>query len=220
MLQDGPSYFCAALHAVIVAQFGCRHVSELLYAPPMAQFRIPSDEEDPWYGATSATELTNLIFLSWLLFDLAHVVCSRGRLGGADMIGHHVGFILAAVICGSGRVLPFQFAWLICGEFSTPLLNLRWYLKLIGLNDSPTMKVTNALFAIFFFVSRVIMYGFGLVHLIIHRAVWMNGDLNGVPPTLLAMVVLLLFGGYALNLMWWNKVFRMGMGWKKEKKAD
>jgi hypothetical protein len=135
------------------------------------------------------------------------------------MIAHHVGFITAAFVCGSGRILPFPFAWLICGEVSSPFLNLRWYLKLLG-GDSLTMKVTNAVFALLFFVSRVVVYGLGLIHLVTHRAIWMGESLNDVPPQLLLLVVSLLFGGYLLNLTWWSTVFRMGMGWKKEQKVE
>jgi hypothetical protein len=86
---------------------------------------------------------------------------------------------------------------------------MKWYLK-----------VTNAVFALLFFVSRVVMYGFGLIHLVTHRAIWIEENLNDVPQQLLLLVVSLLFGGYLLNLNWWSTVFRMGMGWKKEQKVE
>ena len=217
LIKDGPSYGVAALHAGIVATRGVWHLATLVSAPVSAQFAMPLDVQDTWYGPSNSVEMTNLIFISWLIFDIIHIICSRGRLGGVDMIAHHTGFIACGLVCGSYRVCPFPFAWLICGELSTPFLNLRWYLKLVGGNKESTgMKVNNVVFALLFFVSRVVVYGLGLAHIVANRTFLMGGNMNNIPLPLISLVFGLLTGGYAMNLVWWNKVFRLGMGWKRE----
>lgn len=52
-----------------------------------------------------------MLFASFLLYDVAHVLAAFPRLGGADTALHHVGFLGCAYFNGSRRVLAFPFAW-------------------------------------------------------------------------------------------------------------
>ena len=99
------------------------------------------------------------------MYDVSHVLLEYPRLGGMDVVAHHVLFALASYVCGSNRVFPWPFAWLIIGELSTLPLNLRWVLIQSGRGDTRLMKWTNRGFALSFFVGRVVVYGLGLLHL-------------------------------------------------------
>ena len=74
----------------------------------------------------AAAETTNIIFLSWLCYDLVHIGAMYPTLGGVDTLVHHVAFMLASVSCAAYRLFPFPFSWLIACELSSPFLNIRW----------------------------------------------------------------------------------------------
>lgn len=120
LLADlGPSYFVSIMHATIVGVRGVFHATSLLGAPSNVKLVMAAAHGTQWAETLSAIEQTNHLFLSYLLVDLCHMLASFPRLGGLDMIAHHVVFIVCSAVCGSLRVLPFPFAWLILGELST-----------------------------------------------------------------------------------------------------
>ena len=88
-----------------------------------------------------------MLFPSWLLYDLAHLLLSFPALGAADTVAHHAGFICASAICGAHRILPFAFGWLIVGELSSPLLNVRWLLIHAGRRRVAVLQRVNVGFA-------------------------------------------------------------------------
>jgi len=213
LVKQGPSYAIAFVHACLVGVAGLVHVCTLLDAPAEAKIAIP-DDSSPWHVAATATEYTNVAFLSWLLYDLGHIIMSYPELGGADTVAHHLGFIAASLICGKYAILAFPFAWLTTGELSSIALNIRWFLINTGRGDSGALRQAQLLFALLFLVTRVVVYGLGLAHLAIHRDVLLSAGrpgsvLAGVPPPLLWAVLVLLVGGYGLNLVWMRKIIRM-----------
>ena len=70
----GGSYACAFLHSVVTGFRGVWHIVELYGAPIDAKLSVPSDPLAPGAGAAAATELTFLLFFSWLVYDTCHVI--------------------------------------------------------------------------------------------------------------------------------------------------
>jgi hypothetical protein len=73
--NHGATYVCAFVHAVLTGGRGIWHVWQLLGAPLDVKLAVP-DAGSPHYAAAAATELTNLLFLSWLIYDTVHVLSS------------------------------------------------------------------------------------------------------------------------------------------------
>ena len=248
----GASYAGSFVHALIVTSRGLMHLIQLAHAPIEAKLMIPADPADPWHAAAVTVEATSVIFLSYLLYDVVHVVLAlaRGdrRLGGLDTLAHHLGFITAASICGPCRALPFAFGWLIVGEFSSVFLNVRWFLVTSGRGASALLRTTNVLFAVSFFLGRIVVrYAhlpptthicprlacisderlscctqvcmFGFVHLFIHRETMFATPGLCCSRPLLKLVLGMLVPAYCLNLVWMGKIVSMVRGGAAKKKT-
>ena len=206
--RDGNSYAVSFLHAFVVVWRGCQHLIQQWGAPLEAKFvQQPYGSSNAWAAGAAAIEPTNTIFLAFLVYDVSHVLLEYPRLGGMDVVAHHVLFAAASFICGSNRVFPWPFAWLIIGELSTLPLNLRWVLIQSGRGDTRLMKWTNRAFAFTFFVGRVVVYGLGLLHL---GASWhphVEEACARVPG--LRVVCALFVAGYGLNLVWFRRIVRV-----------
>mmetsp|Transcript_66654 Transcript_66654/g.124433 ORF Transcript_66654/g.124433 Transcript_66654/m.124433 type:complete len:262 (+) Transcript_66654:71-856(+) len=209
----GASYVVAFCHACLMGSRGSWHLWALLPAPEPHKLAIPDEAVQPWYQLTSATETTNLLFFSWLAQDFIHIALQFPRLGGYDTLFHHVGFMTASAICGNYRILPFAFAWLLCGELSSIPLNIRWFLINTGYGDCRFLQVTNVIFAATFFATRIVGYGLGIWHFFSVRHALFQMD---VPSPFLLVVLVLLVAGYILNLMWMQKIVQMAAGKKKK----
>jgi hypothetical protein len=110
----------------------------------------------------------------------------------------------------------FMFGWLILGESSTPLLNLRWFLIRQGLGDTQLMSITSALFAVVFFVTRFVIYGSGLIHLFATLSA-LTPDVSRVN---VAFVTGFVIAGFVLNLVWLGKIAKMAFPKRKTDKID
>ena len=131
----GPSYIVSTIHALIVTTRGCIHLIQLWDAPPYDKFVIPPSfalQDDTstmnYRGAHLLVARTNIIFVSYLLYDVCHVIYQYPKLGKVDTILHHVLFIICSFINGTYGIMAFAFGWLIVGEASTIFLNIRWFL--------------------------------------------------------------------------------------------
>jgi len=213
LINEGPSYVNAFLHAVIVACLGVYSVFSLLYAPVDAKMRVPSASAvDPsiveYREAAVFTESTNLIFLSWLCYDIAHLLIQFPTLGGVDTLVHHVAFACSSAICASYSLFPFPFSWLIACELSSPFLNIRWYLLTTGRKDTPILATTNLAFGYTFVLTRVIIYGIGLAHLWMSHGILLVGP-EAVPAVWVYLILSLVTAGYGLQLFWFKKILSM-----------
>jgi hypothetical protein len=228
LTQCGGSYAVALVHAVVMTCRSGAHLYDLRSAPPAVQFSTLNNLElsaDAWAETAQGVERTNLLFAAWLLYDLAHVLWSYPSLGGVDMVAHHLGFLGASAVCGTHRILPFPFAWLLFGEISSIPLNLRFFFIATGRSDSRAMRATNTTFALLFLLARVVLYGWGLYHLFVHREAVLalaapQASYGGaiIARPLLLLVLSLLGCGYILNLSWFDKVVKMARGIKVMRK--
>ena len=72
--NNGSTYVCAFVHAVITGGRGLWHIWELLDAPLVDKLRVNPDPASAYHQTGIETELTNLLFFSWLLYDTVHVL--------------------------------------------------------------------------------------------------------------------------------------------------
>ena len=217
--SSGPASLTSMTHAAIVGCRGVLHCWTLHDAPLEVQLSITEAGEagGAWQGALQSVELTNHLFLSYLVFDLLHNLAVHPRLGGVDMLVHHVLFIACSAICGGLRVLGFAFAWLITGELSTVWLGVRWLLIKSGRGATRAMAAANAAFALTFLATRGVVYGLGLAHLLrtFHAGVAPPMAFATLPPgseALVLAVVALLVGGFALNGVWALQIVKIAAG--------
>lgn len=217
LLQSlAPSYIVSTIHALFVTYRGVQHLTRLFHAPPLLQLIQPPphilstlpQSHLPYLAEIDRVSTTNAIFASYLLTDLIHVIRLYPRVGGLDTIFHHLAFAGCALVAGWYRLHPFMFAWLIIGEASTSLLNLRWLLIKAGKGSTLYFKVIQFLFALVFLITRVLIYATGLLYqLTILRHVLPFAPSVAVVSTMGFVVV-----GFVINLMWMGKIYKIAVG--------
>ena len=90
----------------------------------------------------------------------------------------------------------------LASVLSTPFLNWRWFLAVLGRKDSAAYKYTSLAFALTFLLTRIGGYGLGLAHLWAQRALWAPA------ATGLYVTIAGVHAGFALNLFWSVTVVR------------
>ena len=212
LTKRGPSYIISFLHSIYVTFRGINHLYELWYASNLDKLYIPSiDLIDSYRYAHLHVATTNTLFLSYLIYDLVHIIHQYPKLGGVDTIVHHTLFALCSVINGTYGLMAFQFGWLIIGEVSTIFLNIRWFLLKSGRGNSVLLDKVNGMFAITFFISRIGVYTIGIIHLFWYSYDELISlpDVSGVPVLLLSMTCGSMLLGWALNILWGYKILAM-----------
>lgn len=210
--SQAPAYAKSTLHALIVALRGCCHLAALWSAPILSKVEITpalaSADAAPaaaaWYAASMSVIDTNIILAGYLASDLLHVLLNYPHLGELDTVMHHITFLACACVAGYYHALPFVFGWLIVGEFSTPILNLRWALIKLGNTKGTTFLITESVFGVTFIITRLFIYGAGLAHF-----AWMlvnTWNLFSVDKYIVLFLTLLVSAGFVLNMVWLAKI--------------
>lgn len=216
ILQLGPSYVTAGVHALLLSGRGIIHFLDLIHEDPAVQVHKVTAEyvQDNSHftqilNAQTSVMISNIMFCGWLCYDILHVLHLYPKVGGIDFLIHHVAFLGASVINGTYQIFIFQFSWLIIGELSSIFINLRWFLIQTGRGATSTMWLCNMLFAWLFFLTRVILYGLGLLHMFMHYE-----EIMAVPaPKFFVILVFgLIVGGYILNIFWFRKIYKIATG--------
>jgi len=212
LTRRGPSYIISFLHSIYVTFRGITHLYELWYASNLDKLYIPSiDLIDSYRYAHLHVATTNTLFLSYLIYDLVHIIHQYPKLGGVDTIVHHTLFALCSVINGTYGLMAFQFGWLIIGEVSTIFLNIRWFLLKSGRGNSILLDKVNGMFAMTFFILRIGVYTIGIIHLFWYSYDELISlpDVSGVPVSLLSMTCGSMLLGWVLNVLWGYKILAM-----------
>ncbi|KAL3816241.1 hypothetical protein ACHAXA_002187 [Cyclostephanos tholiformis] len=230
LIELGPSYAVSLVHSMYATCRGIMHLYHLWDASSCDKFVIPPGGGGGEYDVQPSHQYhrwahllvarTNILFLSYLLYDLCHVLHRYPKLGGIDTVMHHVLFAMCACINGTYGLMAFAFGWLACGEGSTILLNLRWFVIKSGRGSRPILNTINILFAIAFFYVRVGIYTAGVVHLFLlarddddddvgRSVLWSFQDRTGVPMPLLGLTCGCILLGWGLNLLWGFKIMAM-----------
>ena len=219
LAAQGGSYAVSMLHSILVALLGVKHMVTLLKQPAVVQMNaMPSLEGvTDIFTASAATaagpiamwprcEHTAAVFLAYLVVDFVHMAVKFPKLGGLDMLAHHVGFIACAGLSIHYRMYALGFAWLIVGEGSTPFLSLRWFFRTLGWGETLIAKLNGVLFVLLFFATRVVVYALGVKHTLMHY------KLVDAPLPVARGVLVLIVLGFLLNLMWFRGIMHKALG--------
>lgn len=194
LLTEGPSYVVSMAHAATCLYIGIPNLS-FVNAAPVDQYTQRNDGAE-WMCAN---------FIAYLIVDLAHVLWHWPKLGTWDTLIHHLSFLACGLIAGYHAVFVLPFTWLTLGETSTIFLNLRWFLLTTGRKSQSITFYVNLLFALSFFMTRIIVYGSGLLHMVYHRDLLL--DIYNEKPSLSVVTILIVFG-FVLNIVWFRNIFR------------
>lgn len=158
----GASYAVAFIHAAVVSALGAAQYIAMRDLPESSKAVV--DPADPHHEQSRDAVRLAYIFFGWLLYDLVHVVINYPKLGGADTLAHHLGFLAFSAFSFGYALFPFCSTWLLLSELSSLPLNARWFLIQTGRGDTNLFVAVNAIFALSFAVVRVALFGLGLVH--------------------------------------------------------
>jgi len=143
------------------------------------------------------------IFVGYLQWDLLWCVWHLSSHKDYASVVHHLLFIASthSVLHGS-YFFKLPFAWLSFAELSTPFLNGRWFLAVLGRKEGGLYDGASLAFVLTFLLTRVLGYGIGIVHLWMQRALWLPEWRN------LALPIAGVHGAYGLNLFWSTAVVK------------
>jgi len=197
----GASYLIACVNATVCSVGGCWAVLSLLTAEHHDRLVVTGAESPYWPGGSTGEMVERLAysFLGWLIFDIVHLVLWFPKLGAADMLAHHIGFFCLTCLGVSYRVMPFPVAWLLLGEISSLPLNLRWYLISTGRGASKLMNCNNVVFALSFFVVRVLIYWAGVYHMLVHMRPALLAPPYSCPALVVNTICFFITAGACLN---------------------
>ena len=136
------------------------------------------------------------IFAGYLHFDLCWVLWHQRSTPDVASIVHHSMFIAITHYVLWGWYFKQPYAWLSFAELSTPFLNGRWFLAVLGRKSGAAYTAMSLAFALTFLLTRVVGYSLGLYDLWMNYALWQNAKVG------LKVVVAGCHMGLALNLFW------------------
>lgn len=214
LIERGPTYAVSTLHALFAIYRGLQHAPVVFRASRFLKVHIPSSvvysprvHELKIMNELHRIEWTNLMLTSYLLSDLYHVLMLYPKLGGKDILFHHLAFLYCSFIGGFYKVNPFMFCWLILGESSTPLLNLRWFLINAGYGHTIFLRAVEMVFAIVFFLARFVVYGIG----ILYQVPIFSYYPSFVPQWATYSAFIVVVAGFFVNLFWLTTIAKIAV---------
>ena len=220
------SYVVSFVHAFFLTWAGWSIVFRLKDASMPERLSLYANKDEGFVGFV---EVVTIAFFSYVVYDLLHVLEQYPNLGGVDILVHHFGFFTASLLAYAYGAYPYMLGWLCTCETSTPLLNLRFFIKswremdrtlpyIDSLAKTLGMKtrgvtagnwleyyVSVAFFWVFIAV-RLLGYGSALVALTIDlRSV----EDNFIPWVVRAILYVLTCCGLLLNCAWAYKIHGM-----------
>ena len=207
-----PKNVAALLHAV----FGT--FTALIWLPSLLQ----EDAVDRYNCAATwhswRQQMPPASFAGYIVQDLlTDVSLARRKLVPIphDMLAHHMVFLGVMVMQLLFEKGCYIYYWLILTEGSTIPLLLRWFAIAVNAPKALVSRL-NLLFAVTFFVLRVVVYGVGLFQFLrddLHVARWEHASsIYQVTPMLVA-------AGYVLNLIWFQMIASKALRPAKTKKG-
>jgi len=140
------------------------------------------------------------LFVGYLQWDLAWCVWHVRTSKDYESLVHHTLFVAITHYVLWGWYFKVPFAWLSLAELSTPFLNLRWFLAVLGRKDGRAYLAASLAFASTFLLTRVLGYVLGIAHLWWQRELWLPAQRG------LYAVIGGCHLGLALNLYWSTSV--------------
>lgn len=144
-------------------------------------------------------DVAGAVFGGFIVWDICHHLMSwEAYAPMADLMAHHGAFLAMIYLNKDTLWLNYAFPILYTGEWSTFFLNIRIMYRLLGKEE----MVWSALFALAFFVFRILLLGLLVTHLI-SQAPFLSQLLS--TPLLLSYLGLLP-AMYLLNCFWFYKI--------------
>lgn len=210
--------FCMFVFPPLRRKSRARQLSAFVRVPSMVNFLlvVPLSfysliYDAPIHRATGSTDsliLLGTLASGYFTFDVTHAAYDYSGLA----------FLLHAVLCDAaftiGLFSPFMHyyaAVFLMWEASTVFLNVGWFL--LNVYDYPSsslpMKVVNAVFALTFFLCRIVYGNYKSMQLLSDIASLVS--VYGWTPAL-TLYTLIDLGMTALNLYWFAKILRVVLG--------
>lgn len=151
----------------------------------------------------------------YFIADMAMIISFYPILGGYEFLLHHlVSMISLMLAVHSGHAHLYLYIVLL-SECTTPFINLRWYLTVLGLKDTDTYRYNGAFTAVLWLVARVINFIYCFYHLYIHTEEVTQLHTAGFIFLLLAPTSLGL-----MNFFWFYKIVSAVLRTMKRKRAS
>jgi hypothetical protein len=217
--RTAPSYCVSTVHAVFLTWGGLKIIFTL--------FNAPLNEQMILYESTDGSfvafcEFISIAFLSYMIHDFINVVHQYPDLGGIDIVFHHILFFIAGLGGYMYGAYPLMLGFLTICEASTPFLNMRWFIKsckdmeyTLPIVDYIAQKVgmkyrglpagnrleyhISTVFSYVFILVRVILFGLAIVNLLPNFG---KGEDKTIPSFMRGCLLVLIFAGFLLNLVW------------------
>ncbi|KNC47741.1 uncharacterized protein AMSG_03968 [Thecamonas trahens ATCC 50062] len=131
---------------------------------------------------------------------------------------HHSAFeFFHHIVAGGSYTLGVYYQWgtwiqinFLLNEVSTPFLQLTWFFRYTGLRHSPVDKTNRKVFALLFFISRVVWNSIFCWH-VIQALVYVTID-PWVTPRLFWVQVVLIISHCSLQYFWFYRIMAIALG--------
>lgn len=188
-----------------------------------------NDDRPPIHRGSSVESIVmnvGMVFMAYLVCDGFFVILYRKDFPNvAEMLAHHAVFLLACIFNSQQGRFFYMFGYLYFGELSSIFLGIRSLLKRLKVQEGSTWQAVNVLFALTFFLSRVVIMSF-LLWDIFSSLPSIRSECS-IPQQV--MFLLLIPAGWLLNMVWMTRIVQIAIktvtaksssGGKKDKKIE
>lgn len=135
----------SSIHATVVSSM-CAYT--LIYDEGLSK--------DPIWWDAPVVRTSCAIVVGYMIADLIIMTVHYRNIGEVFYFFHHGASIYAYVYVMNFGVLPYFANYRLVAEFSTPLVNQRWFLDVLGYRKDSSLFILNGvLMTLVFFVVRV-----------------------------------------------------------------
>ncbi|XP_076832386.1 TLC domain-containing protein 4-B [Brachyhypopomus gauderio] len=123
-------------------------------------------QEDPIWGDPSLVRLSVGITTGYLISDLLLMVFFWDVVGETYFVIHHLAALYAYYYVLSQGILPYFANFRLLSEFSTPFVNQRWFLQVLGYHKLSKPSLVNGVaMAASFFLARIAVIPVYYIHM-------------------------------------------------------
>ncbi|XP_066538827.1 transmembrane protein 56-B-like [Hoplias malabaricus] len=118
-------------------------------------------KKDPVWGDPTLVKLNVGITTGYLISDLLLMICFWDFIGEKYFVLHHLAALYAYYYVLNQGTLPYFANFRLLSEFSTPFVNQRWFLQVLGYHKLSRPSVVNGVaMASSFFLVRIVVIPF------------------------------------------------------------
>eukprot|EP01027_Heterolobosea_sp_BB2_P025533 GEZU01039194.1.p1 GENE.GEZU01039194.1~~GEZU01039194.1.p1 ORF type:complete len:320 (+),score=60.10 GEZU01039194.1:135-1094(+) len=159
---------------------------------------------NPVFGRSPLADFFLCISVGYFCYDICAVLRYYPKLGGIDMICHHIfggGALFISMLYKTCTELAILF---LATEATTPFVNQRWFFEKCGMKTSKRYLINGILMWLGFLIMRVPVGPFIIAHGYIHRHTY----ITMVPPGIVLLIAVVNLVINSLNLLWFLKITR------------